>query len=389
MLTAWLARHLSRRTSSGRYIAEVDGLRFFSIAMVVFCHVVQHAISSGGGRFDAAHSWLAQYAWLGRFGPHLFFVISGFVLAYPFAQQHLAGGRPVRLKRYYIRRLTRIEPPYIVALTILFIAFIALRNHTFHELFTHYLAGLGYSHLLLFKARNPVMPISWSLEIEVQFYLLAPLIAAIFALRSQAARVTGFIAVGAAAIALRQFTPNAPVTILNYLELFIAGFIVAEIFVARWKENPRLSLAWDLAAAAALAGLVAVWVHPDAMASQIAFPLLAAVVFCAAFAGRVLRAIVRTPLLTIIGGMCYTIYLLHFALISNITRWSLHLVDSNSLAVQTVVQMFVEVPIVLVVCALFFALIERPCMREDWPRRALAALRVHRPTLTSETTPVS
>jgi hypothetical protein len=30
---------------------------------------------------------------------------------------------------------------------------------------------------------------------------------------------------------------------------------------------------------------------------------------------------------------------------------------------------------VLGVSALFFVLVERPCMRRDWPRRALAAIR--------------
>src|SRR5262245_10743057 len=57
----------------------------------------------------------------GRYGVQLFFIISGFILALPFAAERLAGARPVRLKAFYLRRLTRLEPPYFLVLTIFFL----------------------------------------------------------------------------------------------------------------------------------------------------------------------------------------------------------------------------------------------------------------------------
>ena len=54
-------------------------------------------------------------------GVELFFVISGFILGLPFAAHYLKGAAPVSLRKYYLRRLTRLEPPYIVALLVLFI----------------------------------------------------------------------------------------------------------------------------------------------------------------------------------------------------------------------------------------------------------------------------
>ena len=50
----------------------------------------------------------------------MFFVISGFVLGMPFCKRTLADGPPVNLGRYFLRRLTRLEPPYAISLLIFF-----------------------------------------------------------------------------------------------------------------------------------------------------------------------------------------------------------------------------------------------------------------------------
>ena len=51
-----------------------------------------------------------------------FFTISGFVLAMPFIQRRIHADRGGDLGRYYLRRLVRIEPPYIVAMVLAFLA---------------------------------------------------------------------------------------------------------------------------------------------------------------------------------------------------------------------------------------------------------------------------
>src|SRR5690242_3192979 len=113
----WLLVRLSRETSSGRFIPEMDGLRFVAIAMVVLFHLNGYltAKASSPEYASAAHSDLLSHAALvGFHGVELFFMISGFILGLPFAAHHLAGTLPVSLPKYYLRRLTRLEPPYFV-----------------------------------------------------------------------------------------------------------------------------------------------------------------------------------------------------------------------------------------------------------------------------------
>ena len=49
----WTDR-LSRRTTSGRYIPEVDGLRFVSILLVVGFHVAAYLALKAGAAFSPA-----------------------------------------------------------------------------------------------------------------------------------------------------------------------------------------------------------------------------------------------------------------------------------------------------------------------------------------------
>jgi peptidoglycan/LPS O-acetylase OafA/YrhL len=83
---------LSRITSGGKVIPEVEGLRFIAIVVVVLHHLI-------GNIFTRAH---LPFRPIGRFGVMLFFSISGFILALRFAQQYLGGGSRVGIKRHIL-----------------------------------------------------------------------------------------------------------------------------------------------------------------------------------------------------------------------------------------------------------------------------------------------
>ncbi|HEY4780476.1 MAG TPA: acyltransferase family protein, partial [Chthoniobacterales bacterium] len=122
--------HISRETSSGRFIPEMDGLRFAAIGMVILFHLNAYLTAKSPFYSTAPpdSDWLAQTALVGFRGVELFFVISGFILGLPFAAHYLKGAAPVNLRKYYLRRLTRLEPPYIVALLVLLVLNAAIKG---------------------------------------------------------------------------------------------------------------------------------------------------------------------------------------------------------------------------------------------------------------------
>ena len=105
---------------------------------------------------------------------------------------------------------------------------------------------------------------------------------------------------------------------------------------------------------------------------QVILPFVVLLAYAASMQGRALRAFFCHPLVYTLGGMCYTIYLYHFFVISAIGRFALAPVTAvaDGLTARLVLLALVLVPIIAASCAVLFALAERPFMVRDWPRKA-------------------
>lgn len=76
-------------------------------------------------------------------------------------------------------------------------------------------------------------------------------------------------------------------------------------------------------------------------------------------------------LITNIGGMCYTIYLLHFAIISFVSNPILSIQFSDNPIINIGLYSITILSIILVVSMVFFVLIERSCMDKNWTTKFL------------------
>jgi peptidoglycan/LPS O-acetylase OafA/YrhL len=365
--------HISRETSSGRFIPEMDGLRFAAIGMVILFHLNGY-LTAKSPFYRAApptSDWLAQAAMVGFRGVELFFVISGFILGLPFAAHYLKGAAPVSLRKYYLRRLTRLEPPYILALFVLLILAVGIEGAPPASFYPHLAASLFYLHSLIYGSFSPAMGVAWSLEIEVQFYLLVPFLTLLFTIRSRRLRRSAIVALILAALSgqalfLHQ-NPRASLSILAYVQFFLVGFLLADIFLATWGEVPRRNLAWDFVA---LAGwpLLFVILHSPVLAHWL-FPAWVFLLYVAAFRGRLVNGFFSNRWIIAIGGMCYSIYLLHYEVISAVGRLTRRLGETAPYWIYLSVQLVLVGAAIVIICGAYFVAIEKPCMRRDWPRR--------------------
>lgn len=71
--------------------------------------------------------------------------------------------------------------------------------------------------------------------------------------------------------------------------------------------------------------------------------------------------------------MCYTIYLLHNYIIAALGMVTQRISQGGAFSVRLLIHFLLMTPIVLVIGALYFRFIERPCMRPDWPQRLRSA----------------
>ncbi|HJV66333.1 MAG TPA: acyltransferase [Geomonas sp.] len=363
----WLSSKAARDTSSGQFIPEIDGLRFIAIASVVLFHL-NWFITSKTGREEGAIA-LSRFLSHGDVGVRLFFVISGFVIALPFAKGHLSGGRVPRLRDYLLRRLTRLEPPYIINLLIRFLLLTFLMGQAPGDLLPHLLASICYLHNIVYGAMSSVNFVAWSLEIELQFYLLAPLIACLFLIRSKALRRLLLVALIALFSGLSYAVAGSPrfsLSILSSAQFFLTGFLLVDIYLADWRQRPALSLRWDLVSALGWSSVIALLYLGKAAEAFLAVPVFVA--YLAAFRGSLSNRFFRQPAVYIIGGMCYTIYLYHYSVISALVRPLLGLSFWSRLPLwlELTGASLILLPAILLVCTLMFVLIEKPCMKRDW-----------------------
>ena len=371
-----LPARLRRVTTSGRFIPEIDGLRFLAIAPVVLLHLGTNLKRTQAVVYSppADQDPIGVLASHGGVGVAIFFAISGFILAIPFAAAFMKGAEPVRLRTFYLRRLTRLEPPYLVTLIAFYLLRVATQQNDALELLPHLGASALYIHNLVYGAWSTVNPVAWSLEIEVQFYLMAPLLCRVFLIESVLVRRAVLVVGAAGCFAMGQWVPlaalNLDKSLLSHGQYFVPGLLFADLFVSGAGAAARRdSVLWDLVGLGALAFLALVG---DDFTLAAGTPVASLILFFVAFRSRLLARALKHPWTSAIGGMCYTIYLIHYPLIAAIMMLTARVSATTLFSVNYLIQAILVLPGVLAVSAVVFLLLEKPCMRRDWPQRFAA-----------------
>ncbi len=309
----------------------------------------------------------------------LFFLISGFILGMPFAAHLLLGKKAVRLRDYFLRRVTRLEPPYILSILIRIPLLLLVMHKPVRMVLVHGLASLFYLHSLVYGAASAINPPAWSLEVEIQFYCLAPILAWVyFRLRAKwVRRLLGLAFIVAAGIMQLHFfswpsDSRAALSIANYLQYFFAGFLLCDLYLIDWIRIPAHWI-WDVLSIGAWWWIFAA----DGNLVHVFLPVAALVAYVGAFKGLLFPRFFRMTWVSLTGGMCYSIYLTHNLAIAGVGFLFHRLFSSPSASfvVRDVVAYGAALPIVFCVGLLLYVTVERPCMDKNWPAKLW--LRLH------------
>lgn len=161
---------MSTNDASGR-IDILDGLRGVAIGMVLLHHVyVWLPTVPVIGGIDFLYPFSITYI-----GVELFFVISGFCMYYAWAKKSDLVNS-FRFGDYFRRRFWRIYPPYFVALLLTIpLSLLWLGTQYTWSYFAWHLPFLHSFNIDKFYFYGTNSPL-WSIAVEVQFYLVFPLI---------------------------------------------------------------------------------------------------------------------------------------------------------------------------------------------------------------------
>ncbi len=370
-----LPSRLARITSGGRMIKEIDGLRFLAIFPVVIQHLSERYLRNSSVDFIKGYEYyfVTFIASRGFIGVYIFFMISGFILGLPFAEQYLKGGREVSLKKYYWRRVTRLEPPYILVITGVTVFLIAFGSYNIKDILPHFLASIFYVHGIIYQEWTLINPPVWTLEIEVQFYILTPFLAIIFfktksLILRRIILVSGLIVI----ILLQQYfeVPHQPtsLTILGHIQYFLLGFILADLYVNEWGNGILKKEIYNYISIVAFIVLIYSWSWNHLLVNRIIFTTFLVVLFYSIFRATWVNKFITLPWITAIGGMCYTIYLIHLPIFEFLIKYTAPFSFTNTFTVNFIIQFCLLVPLLVVMSIIFFLAIEKPCMHKDWPQ---------------------
>ena len=388
-MMTWSQRVLAlfqRKTSSGRYLPEIDGLRCLAVILVVVFH--SHGFFTSGNEPTTVPELIAAgpveglrhapHALIGRgwFGVQIFFLISGLVLALPYAAHFLHGEEKPLVKNYFKRRLIRIEIPYIIALTFFFILSLTLYQNGFMGRFPNYAAGLIYGHGLIFDGQhNPLLFVAWTLEIEVQFYLLVPLLCRVFALPKIVRRgllVAGILLVdqlfGGSFPAINESFLQQ--TVFRQLNWFLPGLLLADLYLSPSLRRLREKGGSRLADFVGIPAWIAVFVLIDFHFSISPRPFVLLLAFWCVLAGPFLGRVFRNRWATATGMMCYTIYLFHNFFIH--TFFGPHIIRPIQGQLEgnwplAALFIFAMALVIIILCGFVYLLVEKPFARGELP----------------------
>jgi len=224
------------QASTGKHFDVLDGLRGVAILLVVTFHTFY--VNPESGKTLLAVGGLIK---TGLIGVPIFFVLSGFLISYPFFRQRASETQFWYFKGYTRRRIGKILPPYYLSIAV-FAAFYSLRFSNPAYLGTALQWALGLPNFvpnaLRFNASY------WSLIVEVHFYVVLPLLFFLTrGLKVRHASAVLFLILFAVPLGFREFTwPEQPLTKdqLGFLmsrfpcqlDFFAWGVLFAGVFVS-------------------------------------------------------------------------------------------------------------------------------------------------------------
>jgi peptidoglycan/LPS O-acetylase OafA/YrhL len=312
-------------------IGYIDGCRAVAVLSVMVYHCLtdsawaQGKLSLPMGRDPVL--WTLTLISKGVHGVDLFFVISGFCLAYPMLAALARDGEATfSVARFFSRRIVRILPPYYAVLCICVVVLgLAPLIHLSVPggMDTQARAGdIVRAIFMLDRGTHLVDGATWTLFIEFRWYLVFPLLLGLYLTSKRA-----FAVVIVACIIAYNFT-RARSLDLGVLPAFMLGIVAAD-----WQVHGH-----PLRKHAALLAIIALDVAfflepytsvpgPDGtevvgfyVQTNTGWHLAAFFFVVAAGAWAPLRALLSTRALAAVGIASYSIYLVHQPLVSYVTE---------------------------------------------------------------------
>ncbi|WP_430817691.1 acyltransferase family protein [Carboxylicivirga sp. RSCT41] len=355
---------LKRTTSSGKVLSELDGLRALAIFMVIYFHLwgfISHHVTY---IHDVIPKFVKQILHNGDNGVPVFFAISAFILGLPFAKYHLLNDRKINLKKYLIRRFTRLQPTYIIVLSTFGLYYAIISKYNLSTIINSFISGNLYMHNILFKTGNYLNYVAWSLEVEFQFYLVLPLLSVVFKFPKSLRRIILLIGIISGSYFQCNYILLSFISLLDYYHYFLAGLLCVDLYLdekIQFVKNKAIEVIIGILCLSIIISL-----QPKQLIGCFLIPFATSGIIILALKSSFWKSFFSLPILAMTGTMSYSMYLIHFQIIAIGGLATLWVFNATNSFLLLLLAAFVLLIVIWICSAITFKLIEKPFMNPNW-----------------------
>ena len=315
-------------------IPELDGFRVLMVGIVAWFHFWQQSwLTPHIGTYSL--DYLVRAGYMCVDGTIL---LSAFLLFLPYARSRVEGRPLPSVRNFYRRRVMRIVPSYLFVTFLMLFAVVlpygmySSRNGLIYDLFMHVLMIFNLDRTTYLGTQ--LGGASWTIAVEMQLYLLVPLLGRLaqkrpFAVGLGMAAVSAYFR-GWCVWSMDEFSMvvNQPLSFLDVYAIGMAcsfGYVHLKAWAERMEKKPR----WILRAAATAVFFTALWLflqilhvqarssgYPEIQSGQmIRRPVLALVLgmmlLSLPFSLMPLRLLFGNPVTHFLSMISMNFYLLH------------------------------------------------------------------------------
>ncbi|MFA5432940.1 MAG: acyltransferase [Candidatus Paceibacterota bacterium] len=292
------------------FIPQLNSLRFFAAIAVVIFHF-------GKWSYPFNNGILNDYASAMNLAVSFFFVLSGFIMITVY--EHLKIFSWKNTIKFYLKRIIRIVPLYIIALLLVSLGYLFSSNIE--------LSIINFVESLFFlQAWIPTDALilnftGWSLSVEMFFYLLFPFIVPFFLSKKNVFKATVifwiinsllfiflYLWLGQSNVAVNNFIKYFP---LLHLNQFLIGMLAGKIYLKGIKGGNLiflLALLFLIIYLPYISNNSLITINHNGILA----PVFALVIIGAASSTSIIKKLLSLPLFVKGGDASYGIYILQF-----------------------------------------------------------------------------
>ena len=164
-------------------LQSIQILRGIAAWMIVFYHFIKH--------FHYPTENTGLFSFFGQLGIDMFFVISGFIMAFILSTNHRTT------KDFILNRIIRIVPNYwFWTLIMMIVGYLISDGHVLNTTFSSFFLSIFFithDHPSAFLGYYPLLSVGWTLNMEMFFYVLISLVLLFGMTARKTLFMTGFI----------------------------------------------------------------------------------------------------------------------------------------------------------------------------------------------------